>query len=268
MEERLDENTGRTYFYNTLTGESKWTLDDDLPPGWSAALDPTSKLTYYYNVEGETRWMRPGKEMTQADAVNVIIGCWRSKKAREEVRRMIGKVYEEVFDEETGRTFFYNRRTGESSWEKPKLLGSAEFQPETLQDILAESDKVQEVFGSDWIEYFNEAKMKSLYHNPITNEIQWEIPELEEEEEEEIIIRGPKPRRYPRSKMQLIIDEIEDSDAPEILDLSGFQAPKLSSRVWNFDTLTTLCLRKNKLTRLSSGIQDLDQLTSVSTLFP
>ena len=34
--------------------------DADLPPGWKAALDPTTKKTYYFNpTNGESSWSKP-----------------------------------------------------------------------------------------------------------------------------------------------------------------------------------------------------------------
>ena len=51
-----------------------------------------------------------------------------------------------------------------------------------------------------------------------------------------------------------------DADGATELDLSGLNATKLSSRIWNFETLLTLNLSNNALTRIPSGIQDLFNL--------
>ena len=61
----VDAASGRTYYYNSDTGETTWTLPDTaaLPAPWSAALDPTSGRTYYYRTDtGETSWTRPNRD--------------------------------------------------------------------------------------------------------------------------------------------------------------------------------------------------------------
>lgn len=70
-----------------------------------------------------------------------------------------------------------------------------------------------------------------------------------------------KKRRFPRSKVQQLVDFAEDNDdTVTTLDLSGLDAVKLSSRIWNLQRITVLVLASNKLARLPSGIQDLTQL--------
>ena len=49
---------------------------------------------------------------------------WRARKARRLLRRMITDVYEKKFDENSGTWFYFNRKTGESHWEKPLGLQS------------------------------------------------------------------------------------------------------------------------------------------------
>lgn len=44
-------------------------VDDPLPPGWRAAVDPRSKRTYYWNQQTlETRWRRPVATDTAVEA--------------------------------------------------------------------------------------------------------------------------------------------------------------------------------------------------------
>jgi len=59
---------------------------------------------------------------------------WRRRQARLAIKKMISKAYEKVWDEEHQAYFWYNTKTGESDWSKPKLLGSADIE-ETPRDV-------------------------------------------------------------------------------------------------------------------------------------
>ena len=63
------------------------------------------------------------KRNMQAASVRIQV-LWRSKVARRELRKMIKATYKKMFDENTGVSYYYNTRTGESMWEKPKALGN------------------------------------------------------------------------------------------------------------------------------------------------
>ena len=68
--EKVDKNTGETYWYNTKTGATEWTSfvdedgdgwDDRYAPfheeDWDTHVDPNSGSTYYVNkMTGETQW--------------------------------------------------------------------------------------------------------------------------------------------------------------------------------------------------------------------
>lgn len=68
-----DPATGKTYYYNTNTGERSWnppplgntsttttTNTTSLPAGWQAVQDATSGKEYYYHTETKkTQWERP-----------------------------------------------------------------------------------------------------------------------------------------------------------------------------------------------------------------
>ena len=46
--------------------ENTPTVDDPLPPGWAAAVDPGTGATYYYDDAGNTSWTRPdGRPKTE-----------------------------------------------------------------------------------------------------------------------------------------------------------------------------------------------------------
>lgn len=89
--EHADATTGLTYFYNTQTGESRWTkpgwrqiIQDGVvfyyndmsgekswyDPAWQVFLDPTYNLPYWYNSETQERtWVRPPNAVEWMDDV-------------------------------------------------------------------------------------------------------------------------------------------------------------------------------------------------------
>lgn len=52
---------------------------------------------------------------------------WRAKHARKLLADAIANVWQKIRDSETGLYFYYNTRTEESTWTKPKLLGSLDL---------------------------------------------------------------------------------------------------------------------------------------------
>ncbi|CAJ1966851.1 unnamed protein product [Cylindrotheca closterium] len=75
----------------------------DLPPGWAASIDPSSKKPYYYNqATGERSWTKPENvDKAQSTASDELPKGWKS-----------------AVDKSTGKTYYYNDK-GETKWEKP-----------------------------------------------------------------------------------------------------------------------------------------------------
>jgi len=80
-------------------------LVENLPPGWEASIDPTSKKPYYYNrATGERSWTKP----ENADA------------AKSTASDELPKGWKSAVDKSTGKTYYYNDK-GETKWEKPTV---------------------------------------------------------------------------------------------------------------------------------------------------
>lgn len=78
--------------------------------------------------------------------------------------------------------------------------------------------------------------------------------------------RSLPPRNYPRSKAQRLVDEVEDSvdgARPEVLDLSGLDMDRVTSRVYRFDWLQRLDLSRNQLYRISPDLAGMESLVDV-----
>ena len=52
---------------------------------------------------------------------------WRRLRARKEFFKLIEHVFEKIRDPESGAFYYHDRRTGETTWSKPKLLGNRDI---------------------------------------------------------------------------------------------------------------------------------------------
>jgi hypothetical protein len=161
-EKVTDELSGKVFYYNTITGESLWEKpkafgDDD-------ALTPRSREELAYRLEEENdvgKVRRKAKQaeeqaaykkklreeqgpLTEEEAALHIQGLWRSRAARKMMVQMMGQVFEKAYDENIGACYYYNKRTGEATWERPKLLGNEDIQ-ETPRSAAAEAKRKEEI---------------------------------------------------------------------------------------------------------------------------
>ena len=66
------------------------------------------------------------KDLSREDAALMIQGAYRRKIARRLLHQMASKLYTKSYDENSGRFYFTNKKTGESVWDPPKSLGDDE----------------------------------------------------------------------------------------------------------------------------------------------
>lgn len=72
----------------------------------------------------------PITERMQSDMAVKIQRRWRAKHARRLLLEALEQVYQKIRDPDTGAYYYFNTRTGVSTWTKPRLLGSSDL-PET-----------------------------------------------------------------------------------------------------------------------------------------
>jgi len=98
--ENTDPSSGKKYYANVTTQETRWTWPDDIPKeetsggddDWEERVDPGSGKTYYVNKKTqETQWTKPGTDAT----------------------------WIETADPASGRNYYINSVTNEVTWEKP-----------------------------------------------------------------------------------------------------------------------------------------------------
>ncbi|KAL7493711.1 hypothetical protein ACHAWT_002568 [Skeletonema menzelii] len=154
----IDETSGKTFYYNEETGESTWekpsikegqgaSLGDDVPANDILADETvveieevehdTTILEQLQNDGGVTDGPAPAVEEEEPSNVE-------ETTAPEE---QLPTGWASSIDETTGKTFYYNEETGESTWEKPSIHKSPGDSPEDevpIHDVAAEGkDEVE-----------------------------------------------------------------------------------------------------------------------------
>ena len=75
------------------------------------------------------------KETKELEKYAIILQKrWRIYNGIRKIRALVREVFDKVYDEGSGTYFYYNKHTGESSWIKPKCLGSEEFDDYEIGD--------------------------------------------------------------------------------------------------------------------------------------
>lgn len=65
-----------------------------------------------------------------------------------------------------------------------------------------------------------------------------------------------RPRKHPRSKMQAAVDAVEDAGSSiTTLDLKGFDAPRVSTRIWDLSHLLHLDLSVRAFVETSYAVE-------------
>jgi hypothetical protein len=86
----------------------------DLPDGWEAAIDPSTSKTYYFHRQsGERRWEHP----TTTVATSTIS---QQASTEENNKSDLPDGWEVATDASTGKTYYFHRGQGKTSWEKPQ----------------------------------------------------------------------------------------------------------------------------------------------------
>lgn len=136
--EASDPKSGRKYYYNRKTKETRWTRPTEMdggasesdsaasdPNNWCASNDKSSGRKYYYNkVTKETRWTKPPCFGDDQDAPMLersnSVSSIASSVADEEVDLGDPSKWRKVVDKRTGRPYYYNPETKQTSWKKPR----------------------------------------------------------------------------------------------------------------------------------------------------
>lgn len=113
-----------------------------LADAYEKIYDPTTEFYYYYNTRtGEVRWDRPAllldrevKEIKRVvrkrdyeivepqEAARVVLWFFQRSHARNQLHALLLERIQKVLDPDSQQFYYFDKRTGQSSWKKPVLL--------------------------------------------------------------------------------------------------------------------------------------------------
>ena len=203
--ECYDEESGHPYYFNSETGEYTWDTpaSTDLagsqrwleqehmseltsrgtenrhvrpsgPPRaageWEELWDEESQCPYYLNHEnGEFHWEKPDNfDQSWLETQDTAVMTARSSTKRE------AGPWQELFDPESATTYYYNERSGESRWDKPKGFDQRWLDQQDVAALTARSTKRRN--AGDWTELEDSDTGTVYYTNMHTGESQWDKP--------------------------------------------------------------------------------------------
>lgn len=111
------------------------------------ALQPTDALDPDYNAdaiaefEDQITTLQEGLKVVQSsieeaeyNAAVYIQGLWRTREAQHTFHKMLQNNFEKVYDHNSGAYFYYNKKTGETNWDKPKCMKDDPF-AEDIEEV-------------------------------------------------------------------------------------------------------------------------------------
>lgn len=105
----FDETTGKWYYVNRRTGRVQWN-----PPRTFLGTE-LKEVNLFPRVFAE--------DLPPDQAACMIQGLFRGRQARKRIRAMMDGIWRVVRDPVTGDKYYFNAVTGQTQWNRPRLLG-------------------------------------------------------------------------------------------------------------------------------------------------
>ena len=107
---------------------------------------------------------------------------WRGHHDRDRVHGIVEKIFEKVFDKDSGKYFYFNTMTSTSHWEKPRLMKyhqeiDAATRIQSLWRGSLARSKFSAVVENIYEKSFDNTSGKYFYFNKLTNTSRWDRPE-------------------------------------------------------------------------------------------
>jgi hypothetical protein len=260
------DDEGHIYYYNTKTEETSWDRpaefdgkDNDVNTeqdqdkekriseateikavgDWVEAQDDDGQ-TYYYNAKtDETSWDRPvefnnkykagenGEEEGKDEGTSV------AKEAK-----TVGN-WEEAQDDE-GRTYYYNAKTDETSWDRPDEFESEHKDGDAIQKEEKDKAVTKNDEGGDWVEAQDD-EGQTYYYNTKTEETSWDRPAALENKDSEMSPDRPKSPLLDRQvKDEDVVkkEEVSSADTENKATLDWVEAQDDEGRTYYYNSKT------------------------------
>ena len=196
-------------------------------------------------------------------------GMWKARQARMAIKRMLRDVWMKVYDESSGGWYYFNKVTHESSWEKPKLLGSSDLAktprhktprkavaPRKLAHEMTDEEAATKLQGmwrtrqarmaikrmlrDVWMKVFDESTGGWYYWNKVTHESSWEKP---------MLLRASSLRETPRDVRRKKVRKIKKAE-----DMTDEEAASKLQAMWR--TRRSRWLLREMVKRLWTKVPD------------
>jgi hypothetical protein len=223
--EGVDQSCGRTYFYNSDTAETSWERPIGIEANISSVSDEAADERAAASAEVDTtidELMREFATTPQEDETAVAAGevdttidapmrefatppeedqpQGVAKEQPEITVHSLPADWTESVDPQTGRTYFYNVQTRETSWERPAVTEvpvceeSLDRNTNTMFDVTDEMASYKSADAIDipeelqqrgtaitslpagWTEALDPTSSRTYYYNSLTRETSWEHP--------------------------------------------------------------------------------------------
>eukprot|EP00903_Cladosiphon_okamuranus_P008234 g7927.t1 len=258
----LDETSGAHYYFNSLTGDTSWSkpslfgsedvenyLPRELLTDGQQGADPFGTASYGYDEsqgwEGQEAWTEEQQDHRQTEEA----GSGTKEEAGYDGW---------VWDDTSG--WYYDEDLA------AQLAAGTAALPSSITKTAADHDSTSGGGGDSSSGSDSDSDSDSSSGLDGATDAGDEEAVERRKRRRKRRRRSLPPRNYPRSKAQRLVDEVEDSvdgARPEVLDLSGLDMDRVTSRIYRFDWLQRLDLSRNRLYRISPDLAGMENLMDV-----